>query len=348
MAGENVLKPIPRKYKKGKPVPMYPVPAMVNTNSITEHLYKHVIGIPQDFVSDLSECMELYNLGLSPLKRPIGSFMLSGHTGTGKTLTAEEIASYLHGDSKLLKINCGEFNMEHEVARLIGAPPGYLGHRETTPLINQAKLNGITSEKSNISVVLFDELDKAAPAVIKLLLGIMDKAELKLGDNSSVNFERTLLLFTTNYNVKEKEFARNLGFNPTKTNEEQTRISQYKKKLPAEFISRLTGIYEFPPLTKEYAKKILDMEIHKMVKLFRFRRSVNTEITVGKSLKEKILQDVQALPFNRGARAYVDALKPVLLTLGRNCENIQYLSNIVIDFKNGEYVIFEKEKELVA
>jgi ATP-dependent Clp protease ATP-binding subunit ClpA len=104
-----------------------------------------------------------------------------GPTGTGKTRTVEALAEVLHGSSKnLLKVDCGEFQMEHEVAKLIGAPPGYLGHRETQPMLTQAKLGGVTSEGSDISLVLFDEIEKAAASMTRLLLGILDKATLRL------------------------------------------------------------------------------------------------------------------------------------------------------------------------
>ena len=91
----------------------------------------------------------------------------------------------------MLKVDCGEFQMEHEVAKLIGAPPGYLGHRETQPMLTQQKLSAVTSEGSNLSLVLFDEIEKAAPSMTRLLLGVLDKATLRLGDNTTVNFERT-------------------------------------------------------------------------------------------------------------------------------------------------------------
>src|SRR6202022_1432919 len=118
----------------------------------------------------------------------VGVFLLLGPTGTGKTKTVEALAEILHGSSKsLLKIDCGEFQMEHEVAKLVGAPPGYLGHRETQPMLPQPKLNAAASESSDISLVLFDEIEKAAPSMTRLLLSILDKATLRLGDNTSVN-----------------------------------------------------------------------------------------------------------------------------------------------------------------
>src|SRR5277367_2060354 len=127
--------------------------------------------------------VQIHQAGLAPEGRPVGVFLLLGPTGTGKTKTVEVLAEVLHGNPKrLLKVDCGEFQMEHEVAKLIGAPPGDLGHRETAPLLTQQKLSAITSESSNLSLLLFDEIEKAASSMQRLLLGILDKATLRLGD----------------------------------------------------------------------------------------------------------------------------------------------------------------------
>src|SRR5258706_6503201 len=138
----------------------------------------------------------MYQSGLAPEGRPAGVFLLLGPTGTGKTKTVEAIAELLHGsESKIVKVDCGEFQMEHEMAKLIGAPPGYLGHRETVPMLTQERLSEATSEQSDLALVLFDEIEKAAHSMTKLLLGILDKGILRLGDNTSVNFEKTLIFF---------------------------------------------------------------------------------------------------------------------------------------------------------
>src|SRR5450432_2429224 len=157
----------------------------------------------------------MYQSGLAPEGRPAGVFLLLGPTGTGKTRTVEAIAELLHGsEKKLLKIDCGEFQMEHEMAKLIGAPPGYLGHRETTPLVTQQALTDVTSANCDLALVLFDEIEKAAQSLTKLLLGILDKAVLRLGDNTAVNFEKTLIFFTSNLGAREmmKEINPAMGF----------------------------------------------------------------------------------------------------------------------------------------
>ena len=146
-------------------------------------------------------------------------FLLLGPTGTGKTKTVEALAEVLHGSEKnVLKVDCGEFQMEHEVAKLIGAPPGYLGHRETQPMLTQQKLNAVTSEKCSLSLVLFDEIEKAAPSMTRLLLGVLDKGILRLGDNSTVNFEKSLVFLTSNLGAREmmREINPDFGFQSVK------------------------------------------------------------------------------------------------------------------------------------
>src|ERR1700682_1788311 len=173
-------------------------PAEEKVEDLATQLSRKVVGQPA--ASEIIiPYIQMFQAGLAPEGRPVGVFLLLGPTGTGKTKTVEALAEVIHGSEKnLLKVDCGEFQMEHEVAKLIGAPPGYLGHRETQPILTQQKLNSVTSEKSVLSIVLFDEIEKAAPSMTRLLLGVLDKAPLRLGDNTAVNFEKSLIFMTTN------------------------------------------------------------------------------------------------------------------------------------------------------
>src|SRR5271156_5619900 len=184
------------------------------TEDLTAVLSQRVVGQPTA-TRVIVPYIQMFQAGLAPEGRPVGVFLLLGPTGTGKTKTVEALAEILHGSEKhVLKVDCGEFQMEHEVAKLIGAPPGYLGHRETQPMLTQQKLNAVTSEKCELSLVLFDEIEKAAPSMTRLLLGVLDKGILRLGDNTTVNFERTLIFLTSNLGstTMRKEIQPEFGF----------------------------------------------------------------------------------------------------------------------------------------
>jgi len=216
--------------------------------------------------------IQMYQAGLAPEGRPVGVFLLLGPTGTGKTKTVEALAEVLHGSEKnVLKIDCGEFQMEHEVAKLIGAPPGYLGHRETQPMLTQQKLNGVTTEKCNLSLVLFDEIEKAAPSMTRLLLGVLDKGILRLGDNTIVNFEKSLVFLTSNLGAREmmREINPDFGFQSIKPVErveltgklQNIALASVRKRFSPEFVNRIDCIITYQPLTSESLATILDQQI---------------------------------------------------------------------------------------
>src|SRR5712691_7340669 len=154
------------------PIASRPPPGNVHSSDLLTKLTTRVVGQTQA-LSQIVPYVQMHQAGLAPEGRPAGVFLLLGPTGNGKTRTVEALAEALHGSDKhLLKVDCGEFQMEHEVAKLIGAPPGYLGHRETPPLLTQQKLSSVVSESCNLALVLFDEIEKAAPSMVRLLMGV--------------------------------------------------------------------------------------------------------------------------------------------------------------------------------
>ncbi len=214
----------------------------------------------------------MWRAGLSPENRPAGVFLLLGPTGTGKTKTVEAIAEVLHGSAKnILKIDCGEFQMEHEVAKLLGSPPGYLGHRETVPLLTQQQLDDVSSEQCDLSLVLFDEIEKAAPSLGRLLLAVLDKATLRLGDNTTVNFEKSLIFLTSNLGAREmmKEMKPNLGFQSAITRShdevvqklEAVALAAVRKRFSPEFVNRIDAVVTYQPLDKAALSTILDQHL---------------------------------------------------------------------------------------
>src|SRR3989440_3728323 len=216
--------------------------------------------------------IHMYQSVLAPEGRSAGVFLLLGPTGTGKTKTVEAIAELLHGsEKKIVKVDCGEFQMEHEMAKLIGAPPGYLGHRETVPMLTQQRLAEATSEASELALVLFDEIEKAAHSMTMLLLGILDKGILRLGDNSIVNFEKTLIFFTSNLGAREmmKEINPDIGFQSSSARSraelsnrlERIALSAVRKRFSPEFINRIDAVVTYQPLDSESIEAILDNDI---------------------------------------------------------------------------------------
>src|SRR5258708_27602842 len=154
--------------------------------------------------------------GMASAGKPIGNFLFLGPTGSGKTRLVEATAESLVGDARaVIKIDCGEFQHSHEIAKLIGSPPGYLGHRETHPLLSQEVLNQHHTDRMKVSFVLFDEIEKASDALWNLLLGILDKATLTLGDNRKVDFSRAMIFMTSNLGASEMTqlMSPKLGFN---------------------------------------------------------------------------------------------------------------------------------------
>ena len=234
-------------------------------------LRQHLVG--QDKAIDaIVPYVDMFHAGLSPAGRPVGVFLLLGPSGTGKTRTVEALAETIHGSERqILKIDCGEFQMEHEVAKLIGAPPGYLGHRETQPLLNQQKLNGVTSDNSALSLVLFDEIEKAAGSLQRLMLGVLDKATLKLGDNTSVNFEKSLIFMTSNLGAQSmmRELEHGWGFEkiaaPPRGDQasklEAIAHSAAKRRFAPEFINRIDSMVTYEPLTRDALDQILDLQL---------------------------------------------------------------------------------------
>src|SRR6516225_2874344 len=164
-------------------------------------------------IKKVTEIYQMFLAGLNPAHRPLGNLLFLGPTGSGKTRVVEALAESLFGDPKTcIKIDCAEFQHSHEIAKLIGSPPGYLGHRETHPLLTQEALNQWHTEKLKLSILLFDEIEKASDALWQLLLGILDKATLTLGDNRRVDLSQCLIVMTSNLGASEMTGLVEAGF----------------------------------------------------------------------------------------------------------------------------------------
>src|ERR1700726_2170987 len=237
-------------------------------------LHRFVIG-QEEAIHEIVRTYQTYVAGLSPEDRPIGNFLFLGPTGTGKTRAVEATAEALLGNPRaVIKIDCGEFQHSHEIAKLIGSPPGYLGHRETHALLSQEALNQYHTENMKLTFVLFDEIEKASDALWNLLLGILDKATLTLGDNRKVDFSAAMVFLTSNLGAAEMSslVSPRLGFHAPSVDDtgssmklsariSSAGIAAARRKFTPEFINRLDNIVVFKSLGREELRRIVDIEL---------------------------------------------------------------------------------------
>jgi ATP-dependent Clp protease ATP-binding subunit ClpB len=230
-----------------------------------------IIG-QNDGVQALIELYQVLEAGLSMQGRPVGNLLFLGPTGCGKTHIVEAAAEILFGDSHaVIKVDCAEFQHSHEIAKLIGSPPGYLGHRETHPKITQEQLARSHKENLKLSFLLFDEIEKASDALWALLLGMMDKATLTLGDNRVVDLSRTVIFLTSNLggsDISHLMTGDTLGFVGPDASDpnldrkiDTTAVEAARRKFSPEFMNRLDRVVVFHPLTDEQMQEVLNIEL---------------------------------------------------------------------------------------
>lgn len=258
---------------------------------LNSDLRKRIVG-QEEAVEQIVNIYQMFLAGMTSPGRPIGNFLFLGPTGTGKTRMVEAAAESLLGDMRaVIKIDCAEFQHSHEIAKLIGSPPGYLGHRETHPLLSQEVLNQYHSDKVKISFVLFDEIEKASDALWNLLLGILDKGTLTLGDNRRVDFSRAMIFMTSNLGAAEMgtimrpnlgfagseiEKARAAGLVDTDLNDKVSRagVEAARRKFTPEFMNRIDKTVVFRPLGTDELHRILNIELNMLQQ--RIFNSANT------------------------------------------------------------------------
>jgi ATP-dependent Clp protease ATP-binding subunit ClpA len=234
-------------------------------------LRRRIVGQDQA-VEKVVEIYQMFLAGLNPPGRPVGNLLFLGPTGSGKTRVVEAMAEALFGDSRAcIKIDCAEFQHSHEIAKLIGSPPGYLGHRETHPLLTQEALNQWHTESLKLSILLFDEIEKASDSLWQLLLGILDKATLTLGDNRRVDLSQCIIIMTSNLGAGEMSnlvdgglgFARKATQVDTTFDEKinRTAVEAARRKFSPEFMNRIDKSVVFRTLRAEHLQQILEIEL---------------------------------------------------------------------------------------
>lgn len=273
--------------------------------------HEHVIAeLYYDYIAYMS--------GMHFKDSPITARVLAGPTGTGKTKLVQTLAYMLHGDPrKVLRIDCSEYQHSHDVAKLVGAPPGYLGHRETSPLLSMSALNNLRSERIDVSIVLFDEFEKAHDSLYRMLLGVLDYGRMSMGDNSGVLFNRTMVFFTTNIGVKARANSIGLQKTPPPESSKKTVLVELKKRFSAEFLNRLGGdsqIHYLELITRDQLKQIATLELEKLSgALYKALRIYI--VSIDDKVFDFILDTSQASEYaGRGIEKVIDkVIKPAII-----------------------------------
>src|SRR5581483_5906577 len=259
--------------------------------------------VAQDAAIDaVVELYQIFLVGMAPPDRPIGNLLFLGPTGSGKTYVVEALAEALFGNPHaFIKVNCAEFQEHHEIAKLIGSPPGYVGHGQTRALLTQEALNQWQTEKLKLTLLLFDEIEKASDARWQLLLGILDRATLTLGDNSHVDLSHCMIFMTSHLGAAEmsKLAEGGLGFAAqfTRVNEDfdqrisRTALEAARRKFSPEFMNRLDKVVVFRTLRPDQLGQVLELELERIQ--HRISRAVgeqNFTFECAPSVKQWLLQ----------------------------------------------------------
>ncbi len=301
-------------------------------------------------VRRMSGLFQIYLAGMNNPSRPIGTMLFLGPTGSGKTRVVEAASDVLLADPHaVVKIDCAEFQHSHEIAKLIGSPPGYLGHRETSPMLTQENLDKAHTDDTKLTFVLFDEIEKASDSLWQLLLGILDKATLTLGDNRRVDFSKTIVIMTSNLGAREMSemISGGIGFAPTKTdakkedNEIDTKIYRTaleaaKRKFSPEFMNRIDKVVVFRSLKEHHLRQILDIELTAVQN--RITESAGTKFVFECSDAAKEFLLGEGIDLKYGARHLKRAIERFL---------VYPLSNLVAteQVETGDFVIVDYDGE---
>jgi ATP-dependent Clp protease ATP-binding subunit ClpA len=335
-------------------VPLDPTRTGKDAENLDGSLRKMIVG-QNEAIEQIVNIYQMHLTSMSAPGRPIGNFLFLGPTGSGKTRIVEATAESLVGNARaVIKIDCAEFQHSHEIAKLIGSPPGYLGHRETHPLLSQEVINQHHTDKVKVSFILFDEIEKASDSLWNLLLGILDKATLTLGDNRKVDFSRALIFMTSNLGASEMNsvLSPKLGFGvraqpngdpnvqlSAKMSEKIGRsgIEAARRKFTPEFMNRLDKIVVFKPLGEEELRKILDIEL-RMVQQRIFANSGDRAFlyTASGAAKDFLLKE--GIDAKYGARHLKRSIERLL---------VQPMSNLIAteQIRGGDWIRVDFDSE---
>ena len=324
-------------------------------DKLNANLRKRIVG-QDEAIGQIVNIYQTFLAGMNNPGRPIGNFLFLGPTGTGKTRLVEALAESMVGDAgAVIKIDCAEFQHSHEIAKLIGSPPGYLGHRETHPLLSQEVLNQYHTDRLKVSFVLFDEIEKASDALWNLLLGIMDKGTLTLGDNRRVDFSRAMIFMTSNLGATEMSsiIKPKLGFGAAEVERRrafgeveeglQRKINRAgleaaRRKFTPEFMNRLDRVVVFRPLEMDDLRKILSIELNMLQqRIFNSAQTTPFVFNMTEPAKEFLLREGTDVKY--GARHLKRTIERSL---------VHPLSNLIASgqVQNGDLIQVDFDDEL--
>jgi len=289
-----------------------------------ERLGARIVG-QERAVRRMSGLYQIFLAGMNPPNHPIGTMLFLGPTGSGKTRVIEAASEVLYADPNgVVKIDCAEFQHSHEIAKLIGSPPGYLGHRETSPMLTQDNLDRMHTEDLKVTLVLFDEIEKASDALWQLLLGILDKATLTLGDNRRVDFSKCMVVMTSNLGAREMSelISGGIGFapgkgvkNPHDTEVDQkiyrTAVEAARRKFSPEFMNRIDKVVVFRSLKEHHLRAILDLELQAVQDRIMMSAGTKFVFQCTPAAKDMLLEE--GIDFKYGARHLKRAIERFLV-----------------------------------
>jgi len=288
-----------------------------------ERLGARIVG-QERAVRRMSGLYQIFLAGMNPPSHPIGTMLFLGPTGSGKTRVIEAASEVLFADPNgVVKIDCAEFQHSHEIAKLIGSPPGYLGHRETSPMLTQENLDRMHTEELKLTLVLFDEIEKASDSLWQLLLGILDKATLTLGDNRRVDFSKCMVVMTSNLGAREMSelISGGIGFAPGKGVRHpdsevdqkiyRTAVEAARRKFSPEFMNRIDKVVVFRSLKEHHLRAILDLELQAVQD--RIMMSAGTKFVFQCSDTAKDMLLAEGIDYKYGARHLKRAIERFLV-----------------------------------
>jgi ATP-dependent Clp protease ATP-binding subunit ClpA len=339
-------------------IPLNPEKKSPRAQEFEDKLARLIVG-QERAVRRIANLYQIFLASMQNPGRPIGTMLFLGPTGSGKTRVVEAAAEVLFGEpNAVVKIDCAEFQHSHEIAKLIGSPPGYLGHRETAPMLTQENLDKYHTERDKLTMVLFDEIEKASDALWQLLLGILDKATLTLGDNRRVDFSNCMIFLTSNLGAKEMSelITGAIGFAPARSKgliEDEVDQKIYrtaseaaKRKFSPEFMNRIDKVVVFRSLKQYHLKQILELELGLVQNRIMKSAGEKFVFTCSDEAKKFLLDE--GIDYKYGARHLKRAIERFLVYPLSNLVATNQVSTgdlVVIDFDPvAGKLIFTKEE----